>query len=77
SLPSENDIIMLEYQIFHIQRSGSHIAKEVLNLLKGFFHTRNVDSSQHYFSENILRALNEKANNNELERTKIPKIEII
>ncbi|CAG8660284.1 8550_t:CDS:2, partial [Diversispora eburnea] len=64
-------------QKYEKKGSESCIAKEVLDLLKGFFHIRNVDSSQSYLPEDILRALNEKANNNELERTKIPKIETI
>ncbi|RHZ88774.1 hypothetical protein Glove_21g132 [Diversispora epigaea] len=57
--------------------SGTRIAKDVVDLLKGFFHARNVDSSQHYLPEDMFRALNEKADNNKLERTKIPKIETI
>jgi hypothetical protein len=48
-----------------------------LDLLKGFFHARNIDSSQRYLPEDMLCALNEKADNNELERTKISKIETI
>src|SRR5437870_1684657 len=56
---------------------GTRIAKEVVDLLKGFFHAGNANSSQRYLPEDMFRALNEKANNNELEYTKIPKIETI
>ncbi|RHZ44713.1 hypothetical protein Glove_712g6 [Diversispora epigaea] len=57
--------------------SGTRIAKEVVDLLKGFFHTGNANSSQHYLPEDMFRALSEKADNNELEHTKIPKVETI
>ena len=56
---------------------GAQIAKEVVELLKGYFHAGNANSSQRYLPEDMLRALNEKADNNELERTKIPKVETI
>ncbi|RHZ53218.1 hypothetical protein Glove_444g25 [Diversispora epigaea] len=56
---------------------GTRITKEVVKLLKGFFHAGNANSSQRYLLEDMFRALNEKTDNNELERTKIPKIEMI
>ncbi|RHZ86788.1 hypothetical protein Glove_46g82 [Diversispora epigaea] len=57
--------------------SGTCIAKEVVDLLKGFFHAGNANSSQRYLPEDMFRALSEKADNNELEHTKILKVETI
>ncbi|CAG8515799.1 16423_t:CDS:2, partial [Dentiscutata heterogama] len=59
------------------KKGGAHISKEVADLLKGYFHVGNANSSQRYQPEDMLRALNKKADNNELDRTQIPKLETI
>ncbi|CAG8574460.1 18359_t:CDS:2 [Dentiscutata erythropus] len=59
------------------KKGGAHISKEVADLLKGYFHAGNANSSQRYQPEDMLRALNKKADNNELDRTQIPKLETI
>ncbi|RIB11932.1 hypothetical protein C2G38_2202151, partial [Gigaspora rosea] len=59
------------------KKGGAHISKEVADLLKGYFHAGNANSSQRYQPEDMLRALNEKADNNELDRAQIPKLETI
>ncbi|CAG8730713.1 7773_t:CDS:1, partial [Racocetra fulgida] len=59
------------------KKGGAHISKEVADLLKSYFHAGNANSSQCYQPEDMLCALNKKADNNELDHTQIPKLETI
>ncbi|CAG8471083.1 2333_t:CDS:2 [Funneliformis caledonium] len=67
-----------EKQKFGKKGSGKRIPKEVVKLLKGYFHSENTPGKSHLSAEDMIRELHMAAEMGHLAKEKIPqKVDII
>ncbi len=65
-----------ENQIFG-KKGGTHIPKEIVTLLQGFFQAGNANKSGHYSAEDMYAELNDMVSKEEISADSIPKVKTI
>ena len=68
----ESGWALCEKQKFSKKGSGKRIPKEVVELLKGYFHSRNTPGKSHLSAEDMMRELHMAAEMGHLAKEKIP-----
>ncbi|RIB28201.1 hypothetical protein C2G38_2028718 [Gigaspora rosea] len=66
-----------EMQEYGKCRGCKHMTARIIELLKSFFHTGNIDKSEWYTAKDMLDTLEKKAEVGELEISEVPKLKTI